>query len=433
MAAVMQDGSPQGLTAGMSRTEKREVFQMLRQMRVLEADRPIAATMAEEAQALVETLPALRDRSPGLAKEIDEAIAATTQARARVESEVVADRDALKLSGPQRASGQFLASLRRASAGDAQALADVEAARVELLEAHQAADSKEPEPSTPGILSVAELMAWTARQHEERVRLDPKSSDEDRQSAKDARNLAELQGMRNDEGLRERSNMAGHNKELATDENVIDATGSVATAAPSQALPSNYVLHNHALYHVADTERALLKDNGRHLRVPRQFDTKTVQAVIAVAEARGWEHLTVQGDPEFRKAVWIAATARSFDVQGYRPSALERDQLERTQKAQQKHKSASQAFLSATNAKARIAAMKERPDLKNAFALDAAAHAFARERVTPGQRSELLAHMRQTIAHNLAQGQALRAIHLKRDPTKQPSANRFARSVEHDR
>ena len=188
MAAVMQDGSPQGLTAGISRTEKREVFQMLRQMRVLEADRPIVTTMAEEAQALAETLPALRDRSPGLAKEIDEAVAATTQARARVESEVAADRDALKLSGPQRASGQFLASLRRAGAGDAQARADVEAARVELLEAHHAADSKEQTPSTPGILSVAELMAWTARQHEERVRLDPNSSDEDRQSAKDARN-----------------------------------------------------------------------------------------------------------------------------------------------------------------------------------------------------------------------------------------------------
>ena len=433
MAAVAQDGAPGGLTAGLSRTEKREVFQMLRHMRVLEADRPIAATMAEEAQALADTLPALRDRNPRMAKEIDEAIGATVHARARVEAEVAADRDARKLPASHRASGQFLASLRRASGGNAQAMGDVEAARVELLEAHRTAGAADRAPMPLNILSVAELVASTARQHEERVRLDPASSDEDRQSAKDARKFAEFHSMRNDEALRERSNMPGRNNEPDAGENIIDPTASFGARPRSQALPNNYALHKHAIYHIGDPHHPLMKDDGRRLRVPRQFDTKTIQAVIAIAEARGWGHLTLHGDPEFRRAVWMAAAARGFDVQGYRPSAVERAQMERTQNAHQQHKSASQAFLGATHAKARIEAMKEHPDLKRAFALEAAAHAFTRERVSQGQRNELLKRMRQAIAHELAQGQTLPAVHLKADPTKQRNAKRPARSVEHDR
>lgn len=428
MAAVTQN-----LTAGLSRTQKQEVFQTLREMRVLEADRPIAATMAEEAQALADTLPALRERNPRMAKEIDEAVAATTHARLHVETEVTADRAALQLAAPHRASGQFLAALRRASAGDAQAMAFVEAARVELVEARQTAGSAEPAPLAPGMLSVAALMAWTARQHEERTRLDPNASDQERQDAKAARQLAEFQGMRNDEALRERSNMQGRNKEPEAGVNIIDSAGSFGAATSSNALPHNYVLQNRAIYHVADPHHPLMKDDGRRLRIPRQFDTKTVQAVIAVAEARGWEHLTLHGDPEFRRAVWIEASARGLDVQGYRPSAVERAQLERTHAARDQHKNASQAFLGATNAKARIAAMKEHPDLKDAFALEAAAHAFTRERVTPARRSELLTRMRQAIAHDLERGQPVPAVHLKRDPDKQRTANRHSRAAEHDR
>ena len=85
-AAVVQDGSSRGLTAGLSLAEKHEVFQMLREMRVLEADRPIAATMAEEAQALANTLPALREPNPRMGKEIDEAVARVQDLVDRIDS-----------------------------------------------------------------------------------------------------------------------------------------------------------------------------------------------------------------------------------------------------------------------------------------------------------------------------------------------------------
>lgn len=50
---------------------------------------------------------------------------------------------------------------------------------------------------------------------------------------------------------------------------------------------------------------------------------EVVKALVDIAEARGWNGLTVNGTDEFRKAVWEEATRRGIETAGYKPSKFD--------------------------------------------------------------------------------------------------------------
>lgn len=57
-------------------------------------------------------------------------------------------------------------------------------------------------------------------------------------------------------------------------------------------------------------------------------DQQTVQAMLDLAEARGWKGLRIKGDADFRRAVWMEANLRGLEVEGYKPREVDIQELE---------------------------------------------------------------------------------------------------------
>lgn len=68
---------------------------------------------------------------------------------------------------------------------------------------------------------------------------------------------------------------------------------------------------------------------------------KVVSAIVDIAQARGWDSITVRGSTEFKKAVWEEARLRGLEVAGYKPTELDKarlaEKLARRPQAQTEH------------------------------------------------------------------------------------------------
>ena len=81
-------------------------------------------------------------------------------------------------------------------------------------------------------------------------------------------------------------------------------------------------------YHFRDGNRGLaFEDGGDALRSPVN-DQGVIASMLDLAEHRGWKSLQVSGTTEFRRAVWLAASERGLQVQGFQPMAIDRVELE---------------------------------------------------------------------------------------------------------
>jgi hypothetical protein len=63
--------------------------------------------------------------------------------------------------------------------------------------------------------------------------------------------------------------------------------------------------------------------------VAHRADRETVESLVKIAQHNGWEGITVDGSPEFRKAVWQEAARAGLEVNGYEPTFAERETVER--------------------------------------------------------------------------------------------------------
>ena len=80
-------------------------------------------------------------------------------------------------------------------------------------------------------------------------------------------------------------------------------------------------------YYFSDGAHAFT-DRGTRLVTPSE-NTEVVKSLIAIAEARGWQEISVTGTDRFRKEAWVAASALGLKVRGYTPTEFERAHLAR--------------------------------------------------------------------------------------------------------
>jgi putative DNA primase/helicase len=81
-------------------------------------------------------------------------------------------------------------------------------------------------------------------------------------------------------------------------------------------------------YYFSDGARAFT-DRGGRLTTPSE-NTEVIRSLVAIAEARGWNEITVRGTERFRKDAWFAARLAGLKVRGYRPNEFEHAHLIRT-------------------------------------------------------------------------------------------------------
>lgn len=70
------------------------------------------------------------------------------------------------------------------------------------------------------------------------------------------------------------------------------------------------------------------RDRGDRLQA-LQTDPATVATLLAIAKHRHWQAIEVRGDDDFRREVWREAHGLGLEVRGYRPTARDREELER--------------------------------------------------------------------------------------------------------
>jgi hypothetical protein len=125
-------------------------------------------------------------------------------------------------------------------------------------------------------------------------------------------------------------------------------------------------------------------------------------SMVAVADARGWSEMKVSGSSSFKKEVWMEASLRGIDVQGYTPTKEDKLELENSlgtiamvsKKAEEKVSpqntfSDNPVKLSSSqqntknnlvynyNNMSRREAVKQNPELDNVYKLEKSAEAFA--------------------------------------------------------
>lgn len=77
-----------------------------------------------------------------------------------------------------------------------------------------------------------------------------------------------------------------------------------------------------------DDKRPTISDRGDALHT-RNADRSTAMDMIELATHRGWSSMKVKGPEDFRREMWIEATAQGIRVQGYRPNDKDRAEADR--------------------------------------------------------------------------------------------------------
>lgn len=124
--------------------------------------------------------------------------------------------------------------------------------------------------------------------------------------------------------------------------NVLD--GSVEPDAPQPAktpeerfaLPPSFddrfiltrELGRQDMYRYYDDMRPAISDRGDSLHT-RNADRSTAMDMVELASHRGWSSMKVRGPEDFRREMWIEATAQGIRVQGYRPNDKDRAEADR--------------------------------------------------------------------------------------------------------
>ena len=77
----------------------------------------------------------------------------------------------------------------------------------------------------------------------------------------------------------------------------------------------------------ADNRTPALEIAGERI-VARKADTETVASLVKLAAHNHWSRIDVEGSPDFRKAMWTAASREGLSVTGYEPTFVEQERME---------------------------------------------------------------------------------------------------------
>lgn len=118
-------------------------------------------------------------------------------------------------------------------------------------------------------------------------------------------------------------------------EGVIAPTGappSLAQGDVPEAVRRRYLTEGRgaqlAYYTDQTTRQPAFQDGGRRLSADRASPA-VIKDMLAIAEHRGWSQIRVRGSVEFRREAWMQAQVRGLEVNGYRPTARDRQALDR--------------------------------------------------------------------------------------------------------
>ena len=107
-----------------------------------------------------------------------------------------------------------------------------------------------------------------------------------------------------------------HHKTLERQQPVLD----LAYERPPKNLQSRYVVADNGQYLSADNHTTVLfEDKGNALKTAKS-DNQTIQDMLEVAKAKGWDSIKISGSPEFKSMMYVAAESQGIKTTGYKPT-----------------------------------------------------------------------------------------------------------------
>lgn len=94
-----------------------------------------------------------------------------------------------------------------------------------------------------------------------------------------------------------------------------------------ERLYGTFTIDSHGGWHTKRNNDLVFSADEKKIATDRN-DQQTVQAMLDLAEARGWKGLRIKGDADFRRTVWMEANLRGLEVEGYKPREADIQELE---------------------------------------------------------------------------------------------------------
>lgn len=205
----------------------------------------------------------------------------------------------------------------------------------------------------------------------------------------------------------------------------IERQGALAAPDKSRAIPpevgSQFTKDGDKYYHQQSKAVAFV-DRGDKLSTPASTP-KMAEALVKVAEARGWDEVRVQGTEGFRREVWLEASSRGMHVDGYTPTDRDKSELEK-RNAFTRDQNTIQVRSHAFKQLPPDQGVQRDPSLASAYALVQAAEAFAQARLAEKDRQQFVTAVRAKVADDLQAGRPVPALQIR------APARESARQVE---
>ncbi|MCP3050757.1 hypothetical protein K6X12_06550 [Xanthomonas euvesicatoria pv. allii] len=98
-------------------------------------------------------------------------------------------------------------------------------------------------------------------------------------------------------------------------------------AAQMEALKKQFILVNNQFFYKDRANKLAFEDRGGKL-VTAEKDSTVAAAMTKMAEAKGWTAIKVSGTHEFKRQLWVEASAAGLKVQGYSPTDADKAALQ---------------------------------------------------------------------------------------------------------
>ncbi|MBL4571599.1 MAG: hypothetical protein JKY40_10450 [Gammaproteobacteria bacterium] len=168
------------------------------------------------------------------------------------------------------------------------------------------------------------------------------------------------------------------------------------------------------------TSKEAMRDTGDKILVHKDSSRSVAEEAATLADSKGWTHINVKGNQDFRQKVWEQATMLGINVDGYKPSqeevaaidaklnSIEGSTTDRTRSEKQDLRAAlSEAYLSEDKA----AALEKYPELKPLYKLESSAQEFADNKITdPDSKASFVSGIRDRGLDEIANGKKLPEI-----------------------
>ena len=195
---------------------------------------------------------------------------------------------------------------------------------------------------------------------------------------------------------------AGQAAEARSDDTIQRESPFASPNAKIRVIPAEigaqYVKAGNKYLHSNDTRAVAFVDRGDKLETPSSAP-QVARSLVAIAEARGWDELRVKGTDGFRREVWLEASSRGIHVDGYKPSEVDKAELEKRNAFARDHnvvEKRSEVFKSASPQQG----VRQDPTLASAYGAMRHAEAVS-EKLHPDTRASFIKQVKESVAHKL--------------------------------